>query len=241
MAEDRSRVLLAAGAGVLGAAAAWCWPAPAPLLPAVAPALGIPCRLSRPSGVAITFDDGPHPEGTPAVLEALAEAGATATFFLVGEQVERWPRIAARIAAEGHEIALHGQIHRLLLRRTRSALARDLERALGVIGEATGRAPTCYRPPYGVFSAGALTLVRELGLAPLLWSRWGRDWGSRETPELIARRATRALGPGDVVLLHDADHYSAPGSWMRTAAALPSVLASVATSGLTFASASQDV
>ncbi len=175
------------------------------------------------------------------MLEALAEAGATATFFLVGEQVVRWPRIAARIADEGHEIALHGYIHRLLLRRTRSELARDLERALGVIGEATGRAPTCYRPPYGVFSAGALSLVRELGLAPLLWSRWGRDWGTRETPELIERRATRELSAGDVVLLHDADHYSAPGSWSRTAAALPSVLATVATSGFTFVAASHDV
>jgi peptidoglycan/xylan/chitin deacetylase (PgdA/CDA1 family) len=237
----RSRVLLAGGAGALGVAAAWCWPAPAPLLPAVAPSLGIPCRLSRRSGIAITFDDGPHPEGTPAVLEALAEAGATATFFLVGEQVVRWPQIAARIADEGHEVALHGYIHRLLLRRPRSELARDLERALGVIGEATGREPTCYRPPYGVFSAGALGLVRELGLAPLLWSRWGRDWGKRETPELIERRATRRLSAGDVVLLHDADHYSAPGSWSRTAAALPSVLATVATSGFTFVAASQDV
>ena len=237
----RSRVLLAGGAGALGVAAAWCWPAPAPLLPAVAPSLGIPCRLSRRSGIAVTFDDGPHPEGTPAVLEALAEAGATATFFLVGEQVVRWPQIAARIADEGHEIALHGYIHRLLLRRTRSELARDLERALGVIGDATGRAPTCYRPPYGVFSPAALSLVRELGLAPLLWSRWGRDWGKRETPELIERRATRELSAGDVVLLHDADHYSAPGSWSRTAAALPSVLATVATSGFTFVAASHDV
>jgi peptidoglycan-N-acetylglucosamine deacetylase len=241
MTHERSRVLLAAGAGALGATAAWCWPAPAPLLPAIAPALGIPCRLGRPTGIAITFDDGPHPEGTPAVLDALAEAGATATFFLVGEQVERWPQLAARIAADGHEIALHGYIHRLLLRRTTSALARDLQRALAVIGEATGQTPTCYRPPYGVFSSGALSVVRELGLAPLLWSRWGRDWGKHETPELIARRATRRLSAGDVVLLHDADHYSAPGSWKRTAAALPSVLASVATSGFTFLAASQDV
>jgi peptidoglycan/xylan/chitin deacetylase (PgdA/CDA1 family) len=234
--------LLASGAALgLGLAGAWCWPAPAPLLPAIAPRLGIPCRLPASPGVAITFDDGPHPEGTPAVLEALAVAGAIATFYLVGEQVERWPGLAARIAAEGHEIALHGQIHRLLLRRPVHTLRTDLLRALDVIGEATGRAPTSYRAPYGVFSAGALSLARELGLEPLLWSRWGRDWGPRETPELIARRASRNLGPGDVVLLHDADHYSAPGSWRRTAAALPSVLASVATSGLTFVSVSQDV
>jgi peptidoglycan/xylan/chitin deacetylase (PgdA/CDA1 family) len=234
-------VLLVPAAGALVAAGAWCWPAAAPLVPSIAPALGIPCRLSSRTGVAITFDDGPHPEGTPAVLETLAAAGATATFYLVGEQVERWPALAARIADEGHEIALHGQIHRLLLRRPTHTLRRDLLRALDVIGEATGRAPSSYRPPYGVFSAGALALVRELGLSPLLWSRWGRDWGPRETPELIARRATRRLGNGDVVLLHDADHYSAPGSWRRTAAALPSVLARAAASGLRFVSVSQDV
>jgi peptidoglycan/xylan/chitin deacetylase (PgdA/CDA1 family) len=210
-------------------------------VPALAPHLGIPCTLPGARGVAITFDDGPHPEGTPAVLEALAAAGATATFYLVGEQVQRWPGLAARIAAEGHEIALHGQIHRLLLRRPVRTLRPDLARALDVIGEASGRVPASYRPPYGVFSAGALALVRELGLAPLLWSRWGRDWGPRETPELIARRASRNLGAGDVVLLHDADHYSAPGSWSRTAAALPSVLASVATRGLTCVSVSHAV
>jgi peptidoglycan-N-acetylglucosamine deacetylase len=226
---------------VLGLAGAWCWPASAPLLPSIAPRLGIPCRLARATGVAITFDDGPHPEGTPAVLEALADAGAVATFYLVGEQVERWPALAARIADEGHEIALHGQIHRLLLRRPTRALRADLVRALDVIGEATGRAPSSYRPPYGVFSAGGLALVRELGLAPLLWSRWGRDWGPRETPELIAERAGRNLVAGDVVLLHDADHYSTPGSWKRTAAALPSVLASAAASRLPFVSVSQDV
>jgi peptidoglycan/xylan/chitin deacetylase (PgdA/CDA1 family) len=232
------RALLAAGGGALGLAAGWCWPAPAPLVPALAQSLGMPCRIASP-GVAITFDDGPHPEGTPAVLEALAEAGATATFYLVGEQVERWPALAAQIAAAGHEIGLHGQIHRLLLRRTVPALRRDLLRALDVIGEASGRTPASYRPPYGVFSAGALGLVRELGLAPLLWSRWGRDWGPRETPALIAARASRDLRAGDVVLLHDADHYSAPGSWSRTAAALPSVLATVASRGLACVPVSQ--
>ncbi len=99
---------------------------------------------------------------------------------------------------------------------------------------ATGLPTACSAP-------GRLSLVRELGLAPLLWSRWGRDWGTRETPELIEQRATRGLSAGDVVLLHDADHYSAPGSWSRTAAALPSVLATVATNGFTFVAASHDV
>jgi peptidoglycan/xylan/chitin deacetylase (PgdA/CDA1 family) len=211
----------------LAGAAAWAWPAPAPLAPGIAERAGIRCRLRSATGVALTFDDGPHPDGTPAVLEALDMAGATATFFLVGEQVARWPEVAARIALAGHEIGIHGYAHRLLLRRRVSSLAHDLDHAHDVIAAATGREPTLYRPPYGVFSSGALKLVRERGWQPLLWSAWGRDWGAHETPEAIAQRAVRKLRGGDVVLLHDADHYSARDSWRRTAAALPAIVAAV--------------
>ena len=229
----------AAGLACAGAAAAWAWPAPAPLVPQIAERLGLPCRLARSHGVALTFDDGPHPQGTPAVLGELAAARATATFFLVGEQVARWPTLAAEIARAGHEIGLHGYRHRLLLRRSVPELACDLDRAFDLIGEATGRAPTCYRPPYGVFSSGALRLVRRRGWTPLLWSRWGRDWGPHETPEAIARRATRGLRAGDVVLLHDADHYSAPDSWRRTVAALPAIIAAVGALGEPFVPVTQ--
>src|SRR5439155_514619 len=152
-----------------------------------------------------------------AVLEALAAAGATATFFLVGEQVERRSQLAAEIAAAGHEIGVHGYRHLLLLRRAPAAVADDFARAEDVIGTAIGRRPIVFRPPYGVFSAAALTLARRRGWEPLLWSRWGRDWTARATPEGIAARASRNLAAGDVVLLHDADDYSAPGSWKRTA------------------------
>jgi peptidoglycan/xylan/chitin deacetylase (PgdA/CDA1 family) len=221
------RLLRTAGLGCAGAAAAWVWPAPAPLVPRLAERLGLPCRLPQPRGVALTFDDGPHPEGTPETLRLLAEAGATATFYLVGEQVARWPEVAAEIAAAGHEIGLHGYRHRLLLRRPVSELRDDLERAFETIADATGREPVSYRPPYGVFSSGGLRLVRERGWAPLLWSKWGHDWGAHETPAAIARRASDGLQAGDVVLLHDADHYSAPNSWRRTVGALPFIIAAV--------------
>ena len=92
-----------------------------------------------------------------------------------------------------------------------------------MIGEATGVASLSYRPPYGVFSLAGLRLARERW-APLLWSQWGRDWERRATPSTIAARATRGLGPGSVVLLHDSDAYSAAGSWRQTVAALPAVL-----------------
>jgi peptidoglycan/xylan/chitin deacetylase (PgdA/CDA1 family) len=232
----RRRALLA---GAATGASVWCWPAAAPVAPWLARAGGIPLRLARPRGIALTFDDGPHPQGTPAVLELLAQANAVATFFLVGEQVQRWPRVAAEVAAAGHEIALHGYRHRLLLRRPTPLLADDLDRAMDVIAAVTGRVPLVYRPPYGILSAGALELVRRRGLSPLLWSRWGRDWGAHEDPARIAQRASSGLVPGDVVLLHDADHYSSPASWERTVAALPSILERTARLGEPLVSASQ--
>ncbi|MDX6415359.1 MAG: hypothetical protein QOH23_2769 [Gaiellaceae bacterium] len=191
-------------------------------------------RIRSDSAVALTFDDGPHPQATPAVLELLEAAGATATFFLVGEQVERWPMIAAEIAAAGHEIAIHGYRHLLMLRRTTAAVDRDLSRAVEVIAGTTGVAPRCYRPPYGVFSAGGLALTRRRGWSPMLWSQWGRDWEARATAAVIARRATAGLRAGDVVLLHDADHYSSDGSWRKTIAALPLICEAVADCGLRF-------
>jgi peptidoglycan/xylan/chitin deacetylase (PgdA/CDA1 family) len=222
-----------------GSLAAWCVPAAAPVVPFVASGCRIPRRLASPVGIALTFDDGPHAEGTPAVLRELERAGARATFFLVGEQVERLPALAAEIAAAGHEIAIHGYRHVLLLRRSPRAVRADFERAVYTIGSATGAEPTLYRPPYGVFSAPALLLVRRLGWRALLWSRWGRDWEARATPAAIAARATRALSGGDVVLLHDADHYSSADSWRRTVAALPSILDSASATGEPFVTASQ--
>jgi peptidoglycan-N-acetylglucosamine deacetylase len=192
---------------------------------------GVELRLDR-ADVALTFDDGPHPGGTPAVLEALARHRATATFFLVGEQVAAHGDVAREIAAAGHEIALHGYRHTLLLRRRTRELAVDLDRAVATIEEATGVSPSLYRPPYGVFSPGGLRLVRSRGWRPLLWSTWGRDWERRATPTSIARRATQRLRPGDVVLLHDSDAYSSADSWRRTVAALPSVLDAVASLGV---------
>jgi peptidoglycan/xylan/chitin deacetylase (PgdA/CDA1 family) len=222
-------------AGV-GAALAWSAPAPSAHAPGLAELLGIRLRLPRPHGVALTFDDGPHPEGTPAVLDALASAGAVATFFLVGEQVERWPDEAAAISEAGHEVALHGYRHRLVLTRAPSSLARDLDRAATLIAEFTGRRPHHYRPPYGVFSSPALVLAHRRGWIPFLWSRWGWDWSAKASWKSVARRAGTGLRAGDVVLLHDADHYSAPGSWRTTAAALPSVLEAVDRLGEPFVS-----
>jgi peptidoglycan-N-acetylglucosamine deacetylase len=199
--------------------AAWSFPALAPVARPVARALGVPGTLD--DGITLTFDDGPHPEGTPAVLETLAAADTRAIFFLVGEQVERNPSLAAEIAAAGHTIASHGHRHINQLRRL--DVRDDLQRAHEAITNATGQEPSLYRPPYGIFSWPGLRAVKDR-YQPLLWSKWGHDWRARATAESIAYEVTQGLSAGDVLLLHDADHYSAPGSHRRTAAALPRIL-----------------
>jgi peptidoglycan/xylan/chitin deacetylase (PgdA/CDA1 family) len=218
-----------------GAGAAWCAPAPAAHIPSLAAGLGIARRLDLEGAVALTFDDGPHAQGTPAVLEVLAARRATATFFLVGEQVRRNPGLAGEIVAAGHAVAVHGDRHRNLLRLTPRQADDDLARAAHALGEA---ARPVHRPPYGIYSTAALALVRRRGWRPLLWSRWGRDWAASATPEAIAARVAGVGSPGprlhagDVLLLHDADNYSAPGSWRRTVAALPRVLDEIESQGL---------
>jgi peptidoglycan-N-acetylglucosamine deacetylase len=191
----------------------------APHVPRAARGLGIQRTVSG-GGVALTFDDGPHPEGTPAVLDVLEEAGISATFFLVGEQVERRPALAAEIVQRGHGVALHGYRHRPQPAMNGRAVRDDLARGAAVIEAATGVDLKWHRPPYGLYSPPGLDAARQRGLRPILWSKWGKDWRRLTTPERIAARATRDLHPGDVILLHDADFYSSKGSHERTAEAL---------------------
>ena len=206
---------------------------PAPIWPALRSALGVEDHTASGEGYALTFDDGPHPEGTPAVLEILARERVRATFFLVGEQVLRNPGLAREIAAAGHEIALHCHRHRNLLRLSPWQTREDILRAEDNITAETGSSLRLYRPPYGVLNAAALRLARAEGWRTLLWSHWGRDWEARASPESIAAQVTAGAGAGSVLLLHDADDYSASGSWRRTAAALPQVLETLAARGLT--------
>ncbi len=208
----------------------------APVSPRVAARLGIMRRQEGVEGVALSFDDGPHPQGTPIVLEILREAGAPATFFLAGEQVERRPALAAEIVAAGHRVGLHCHRHRNALRLTGRQFGEDAERGRAAIEGATGQAIADHRPPYGIYSGSALRTVRQRGWRPVLWSRWGRDWRGRATGRSIARLATGSARDGDIVLLHDADYYSAPGSWVRTVAALPIILEELGSRGLSIAS-----
>lgn len=244
-ADDRSPRARTAGAIIGAAAAGYALPALAGVgyqAPALEGAcrrlrrlLGIEDRTADGVSCALTFDDGPHPQGTPAMLEMLADAGVTATFFLVGEQVRANPALAAEIVAAGHAVGLHCDRHRNLLRLTPRQVRADMARAEATIAAATGAEIELYRPPYGIANATALRTAGSRGWRTLLWSHWGRDWEARATPRSIASLLTDGAGPGSVLLLHDADDYSAPGSWRRTAAALPRVLGTLQDRGLRLA------
>jgi peptidoglycan-N-acetylglucosamine deacetylase len=221
-------------AGALGAAAVVGY-----LLPGLAGAwsplrapLGVEDRTASRRGYGLSFDDGPHAQGTPAVLEILERERAHATFFLVGEQVLKNPGVVREIVDAGHDIGLHCHRHRNLLRLTPWQVREDIARAQASIAEHSGREPKLYRPPYGVLNASALRIARGHGWRTLLWSHWGRDWEARATPASIAARVTDGADAGSVLLLHDADDYSAADSWRRTAAALPTVLETLAGRGL---------
>jgi peptidoglycan/xylan/chitin deacetylase (PgdA/CDA1 family) len=108
-------------------------------------------------------------------------------------------------------------------------VADDIARAQARIEEATQRHVELYRPPYGIFNAAALSIARRQGWRSLLWTHWGHDWRAAASAESIAAELVGGGVPeGSVLLLHDADDYSAPGSWRRTVAALPRVLEAIA-------------
>jgi peptidoglycan/xylan/chitin deacetylase (PgdA/CDA1 family) len=211
---------------------AYWLPALAGTLRSLRAPLGIFDQTRDGRGCALTFDDGPHAQGTPQILEALAQRDAVATFFLVGEQVARNPALAREIVAGGHGIGLHCDRHRNMLRLGPRQVDADIDRAQARIEDATGVAIELYRPPYGVFNLAALLRARRSGWRPLLWTQWGRDWEARATPASIAALASKNIAPGSVVLLHDADDYGSPGSWRRTLGALPLLLDRIEQGGL---------
>jgi peptidoglycan/xylan/chitin deacetylase (PgdA/CDA1 family) len=197
--------------------------------------------LGRGGHVALTFDDGPDPRSTPGFLEVLAAQQIRATFFVLGSMVARAPQLAAEIAAAGHEIGVHGWDHRYALLRGPRAQRDDMARARDAAADVTGAAPRFYRPPYGVLSAGALAAARGLGLTPMLWTSWGREWTPGATPASVYRTLTRDLAGGGTVLLHDSDCTSPTGSARAALGALPMLLDECARRGLSVGPAAEHV
>jgi peptidoglycan/xylan/chitin deacetylase (PgdA/CDA1 family) len=186
------------------------------------------CRLlpvlsgvGRPGHVALTFDDGPDPRSTPAILDALDVTGWKATFFVLGTQVREAPGLLEEILERGHELGVHGDRHVSHLRRPAPWAVADVARARDLIEARTGQQMRWFRPPYGALAASSLVAARRNALQPILWTTWGRDWRAEATPRSVAGDVARTWHPGPTVLLHDSDVTSAPGAWRAAVGALP--------------------
>ena len=181
--------------GSAAAAAAWWTPALAPIVPAVAGALGLPRRIDDPVGVALTFDDGPHPEGTPAVLEALAAARRARDLLPLRRAGGAGPgagRRDRRRRPHGGGPRLPPPEHAAARPRAPSWMTSSGESPRS--RTRSGLRPELYRPPYGIFSYPGMVEVQARGLRSLLWSRWGHDWRARRTAAEIAGRGDARPG-----------------------------------------------
>lgn len=154
--------------------------------------------------IALTFDDGPDPVDTPAILDLLGEYHAHATFFITGKKAEQYPEIVKREAIEGHEVANHTYTHRMLLRCSDEQIRSEIARAQRSIALAAGAKPVLFRPPEGFFNSRVLSVGREEGLLTVLWS-WHHptdDW-ARPGVGHIVKGIMSDVRSGDIVLLHD--------------------------------------
>lgn len=153
--------------------------------------------------IALTFDDGPDPVRTPALLDALRELGVTATFFLVGKQVDAHPELAARIVREGHEIGNHTYNHRYLPLARSHSVAAEIAATDEAIVRATGMVPALARPPYGGRSPRNVRVFARSGKQLVLWDVNSNDWKGAAAEE-VARRVVERTRPGSIILMHEA-------------------------------------
>ena len=179
------------------------------------------CRWRGPhvrGRVALTFDDGPNPTATAAVLDRLDQLDLRATFFPLASLAERNPGIIAEILHRGHAVGTHGYQHRHHLARGPGWVWRDLEHADEAMA-GLGLRPGWYRPAYGQVTTATLLAARSRGWRTVLWSAWGREWTTGDS-EVVAARVARGLRPGAVVLLHDNDAFGPTGMWRVACGAL---------------------
>lgn len=183
--------------------------------------------------IALTFDDGPDPDGTPAVLDALDDAGVKATFFMVGEQAKQNPALAREVANRGHDVGLHGATHVSQRELEDWKVKDEMAYGLGTLEVATGRRPGYFRPPYGVFSEAGYEACRALRLEPVYWSAWGTDWETISA-ERVLDVVERDLEAGVIVVLHDSARYGHRPDVAATVGAIPLIAAAAAERGLAF-------
>jgi len=219
---------IAAGAVIVGGAAHGAFHRNSPIF-------GRPItRVRAPDrAVALTFDDGPNPDATPTILDALAARGVKATFFILGRHAERWPELVARIAREGHSIGNHGYYHRKLHFKSPAYVRDDLRLGTERIETATGFRPVLFRAPHGFRSPWVTPIAKSLGQRTVGWSLgvWDSD---RPGVEAIAERTIGGARPGSILLLHDGDGYDPDGDRMQTAQAVPIIVDRLMEQGFRF-------
>jgi len=184
--------------------------------------------------VAITFDDGPSMEFTPAILDILAEYNVPATFFMVGSHVEKYPEIARRIVEEGHAVGNHTHNHRNLPTLSTVDLQKELMEATAVITEVTGEYPRFVRPPRGMYDDRFRRMAKLMGQEIVLWSISTRDWRYGVTASYIERLVESKVRGGDIILFHDSGALlrNEGGDRRATVMALPKVIEIIRAKGL---------
>lgn len=182
--------------------------------------------VPRAGRVALTFDDGPHPEWTLVVLDVLDRYGVKATFFVNGFRVDRHPDLVAEIVRRGHSVQNHGYGHRRLTDATDAGVRWDVEHGAASIATATGVRPVCLRPPWGATSGRVQHIVSSLGQEVVTWTLDSQDYANLSGPASAVRVLDR-LQPGDVVLMHDTIGWAAQ-------VALPMIIEGARARGLDF-------
>jgi peptidoglycan-N-acetylglucosamine deacetylase len=180
-------------------------------------------RVGGGRTVALTFDDGPNPDATPRILDALKARGVRATFFILGRHADAWPELVQRVADEGHAIGNHGWHHRKLHVRGPGYVRRDLTMGTESIERACGVTPRLFRAPHGFRSPWVTAIAASLGQRTVGWSRGVWD-SAKPGVEAIVRRTVGGTRPGRIMLLHDGDGYDMAGDRSQTAAAVPRIL-----------------
>lgn len=170
-----------------------------------------------PPKIALTFDDGPHPAFTPAILDILKAKGAPATFFVLGLQAARYKDLVRREVAEGHAVADHSWNHPRLAGRPAPFVQQQLAQTRDVLASA-GASVKLFRPPYGSYDGTTVQVAQGLGMRTVIWRVDTSDY-RKPGANVIAQRALAGARPGAIVLLHDGG-----GDRSQTVAALPIII-----------------
>jgi len=181
--------------------------------------------------IALTFDDGPHPQNTPRLLDLLRERNVKATFYVIGRSVDLHPGVLRRTVAEGHEIGNHSHTHRLMTQLNDSEVRNEMQRCEDAIGRAAGVRPRTMRPPYGGLAQRQRDLVHaEFGYPTILWNVDPLDW-KRPGPSVVAQRLISGASPGGILLAHDLHS--------QTVDAMPATVDGLLRQGFKFVTVSQ--